>query len=133
MGIDIIRILGTEYRIVTDNELLCAANNDGFCDTYEKVIKVRTPDKMLNDTTNYDSKVKRYNEVLRHEIMHAYLYEAGLDEYSTDETLVNWIAIQFNKICETFKDCLISEKPEMTIDLDIKADKINEIIKDKIV
>ena len=36
--------------------------------------------------------------VLRHEIMHAFFYECGLMKYADDELLVDFIAMQFNKL-----------------------------------
>ena len=53
--------------------------------------------------------VKR--NIIRHELIHAFLYESGLDvnsKWGTDETLVDWIALQFPKMEKAFKeaDCL---------------------------
>lgn len=53
-------------------------------------------------------------ENLRHEIIHAFLFESGLGfnlehrESGHEETLIDWLAIQFPKILEVFKeaDCL---------------------------
>lgn len=47
---------------------------------------------------------------MRHEIIHAFLFESGLSEnfthpeYGHDETYVDWIASQFPKMCEVFKE-----------------------------
>ena len=41
-------------------------------------------------------------KIIRHEIIHAYLYESGLDSYAEDETIVDWIAAQFPKMAGTF-------------------------------
>ena len=49
-------------------------------------------------------------KVLRHEIIHAFLYESGLHEnwthpqYGHDETYVDWIALQFDKLLKAFKE-----------------------------
>ena len=50
----------------------------------------------------------RHKEVLRHEIIHAFFDEAGLNDYSNNEQLVEWIAFQFPKMFRTFveADCL---------------------------
>jgi hypothetical protein len=53
------------------------------------------------------------NKILCHEIVHAFLYESGLQE-SVDwdeELLVDWIACQGEKIFDAWKEacCLISE------------------------
>ena len=48
---------------------------------------------------------------LRHEIIHAFLAESGLQtnfehcrQFGHDETMVDWIAIQFPKIYKVYKD-----------------------------
>jgi hypothetical protein len=47
---------------------------------------------------------------LRHEIIHAFLYESGLGpnfehykQFGHEETIVDWFAIQYPKIEEAFK------------------------------
>ena len=44
---------------------------------------------------------------IRHEIVHAILFESGLDhntEWARNEEVVDWIAIQFPKLLDIFKD-----------------------------
>ena len=48
---------------------------------------------------------------LRHEIVHAFLSESGLQSnlehnqrFGHEETMVDWIAIQFPKMLEVFKE-----------------------------
>lgn len=100
-----INILGTEYDFVattdTKDEKLCRC--DGYCDGYEKHIAIETAHNQ-NDpysTKNLDALVKR---VKRHEIVHAFLFESGLMEYAENETIVDWIAWQFPKLLESFKE-----------------------------
>lgn len=62
----------------------------------------------------FDSALKK--ETLRHEIVHAFLYESGLSGssskieggWATNEEMVDWIAIQANKLIAAWKaaDCL---------------------------
>ena len=47
---------------------------------------------MLEQDASEAVKRIRYEEVMRHEIVHAFLFESGLDEYFENEQLVNWIA-----------------------------------------
>lgn len=42
--------------------------------------------------------------MLRHELIHAFFCEAGLDDYSSNEQLVDWIAIQSPKIFKIFQE-----------------------------
>lgn len=92
-----INILGTEY-----------SNADGLCKEYDKQIKIRNVGSMLCDDDPIDTKKRRFNEVLRHEIIHAFFSEAGLNDYSSNEQLVDWLAIQSPKLFRAFKetDCL---------------------------
>ena len=96
----IVNILGTSYTIETDDSLE-KTELDGLCKEYDKEITIRNVDSMLGDDSP-EAKKKRYDEVLRHEIIHAFFSEAGLDDYSNNEQLVNWIAIQFPKIQKVF-------------------------------
>lgn len=97
-------ILGTNYTIINDNECLLQESRDGSCDIYAKIINVKSEDKMLIDTIDEDSKRKRHQEVMRHEIIHAFLFESGLDSYTENEELVDWIAIQFPKMIKAMKE-----------------------------
>lgn len=107
-----VNILGTEYTVYKkprqEDENL--AQCDGYCDKTTHVIVVTTPDNDsdLGDFTVYQKKI------LRHEIIHAFLFESGLhenwkhDTFGHDETYVDWIAAQFPKMLEVFKgvDCI---------------------------
>lgn len=99
-----VNILGTEYSVAIDDTLE-KTNADGMCKVYDKEISIRSVDSMLCDEDSTDTKKMRFNEVLRHEIVHAFFNEAGLQEYSADEQLVDWIAIQFPKIRKAFEEC----------------------------
>lgn len=103
-----ISILGTEYSIVelstSDDSNL--TDKDGYCDTSVKKIVV---DNMLSDRIDKDSKANLdayKNHVKRHELVHAFLYESGLDtsaDWAANEEIVDWIAIQFPKIQRAFE------------------------------
>lgn len=51
---------------------------DGVCQQYNKRIAVREVSDMLDDTGDMKAKKLRYNEVCRHEAIHAFFGEAGL-------------------------------------------------------
>lgn len=97
----VVNILGQEYRIifgqVTDPKL---ENADGYCDSTTKQIVVRSDIPETVDTVA-DLDVYK-NKVLRHEIIHAFLYESGLDSNSwgSNEEVVDWIALQLVKIVQ---------------------------------
>lgn len=102
---NIVNVLGTEYEIRCDTEIgknLLSAGKDGECDLYAKVINV-IDISQVNDTRE-DGRINSWNSTLRHELMHAFFTEAGVDKYSWDETLVDFIAMQFPKIRALFKE-----------------------------
>lgn len=97
-----VSILGTTYTIIEKPLKDC----DGYCDKTTKEIAVAVKDNDC-DLGNFEEYRKK---VLRHEIIHAYHHESGLDNnfenkpYGFSETLVDWFAIQSPKIFETFKE-----------------------------
>ena len=97
------KILGQKYTVVQD-ESLKHTDVDGLCLKYTKQIKIRPVLDMLDDCEDKQEKIKRYNEVLRHEAIHAFFIESGLDYYSNNEELVDWLASQFPKMYEVFKE-----------------------------
>lgn len=102
-----INVLGTEYEFIVDDSI-ASQGVDGICKGYDKQIIVRSKENMLCPDDSERIKNIRYKEVIRHEIIHAYFDESGLDEYSNNEQLVEWIAVQFPKMMKTFVevDCL---------------------------
>ena len=104
-----VNILGTEWSIVflspPESEKL--TDCDGYTDwtTQRIVVAVLEPDKdSVEDLTCYR------NKVVRHEIVHAFLFEAGLgfcagpaECWATNEEMVDWLAMQGPKICEAWK------------------------------
>jgi ribosomal protein S13 len=110
---DKINILGTEYIIqkeVDEEQDTRIKNLYGFCDYTTKEICLSKD--ILNREDSSVSNLKNFeNKVLRHEIVHAYLYESGLNENSNkqiawaeNEEMVDWIAIQGPKIFKTFQE-----------------------------
>lgn len=96
-------ILGTVYVIRENNELI-ESKQDGTHNAYNKVIEIRSIENMLEKEASDLAKKKRYDEVVRHEVIHAFFSESGLSEYWEDETLVDWMAVQFPKIAKVFKE-----------------------------
>lgn len=93
-----IDILGTPYNVKfqTDKENPKLIDCNGLCEEYSKEIIIRTG---YEDEPNTFNNIVEYREkVLRHEIMHAIFHECGLEKYSEDELLVDFIALQYHKI-----------------------------------
>lgn len=98
-----VNILGTEYAI-EDDANLNKTQLDGLHEEYAKHISIRPTEDMLTNDDNENLKKIRYNEVVRHEVMHAFFIESGLEDYCDNEQLVNWFAIQSPKIFKTFQE-----------------------------
>lgn len=101
---DRVNVLGTDYEI--HYKELEGEDTDGYCDPTSRVITIRS------DNTN---KVQDFEELqrvtLRHEIIHAFMFESGLGaswqhakEFGHDETTVDWFARQWNKINKAFTE-----------------------------
>lgn len=103
-----IDVLGTKYNIIIDSELE-KINADGECKRYIKLIRIRPEDSMCYDESTVDERSKCFKEVLRHEIIHAFFDESGLNNYSSDEQLVDWLAIQFPKLQKAFNEAGCSD------------------------
>lgn len=98
-----IMVLGTEYTIKVVEEKLdpVLKNFDGYCDYSTKTIIVKDYNG-VKDPLSPDDPTVHANSTLRHEIIHAFFYESGLEEYYRDERVVDWIALQFPKMAKLF-------------------------------
>lgn len=98
-----IDVLGTPYRIThasskEDDQLKTLS---GYCITSQKTIVIEA-DKLkdLDYTEQW---------VLRHELVHAFLHESGLDKEAPwgnegEELFVDWIALQLPKMVKAMKE-----------------------------
>ena len=104
-----VNILGIEYKIIT----LSAEQLNGKAgetDFYTKEIKLSD----LSDTfvENMTTNIQGFkNDVLKHEIIHAFLFESGLcmqsgetESWAQNETMVDWFAIQSPKIFKVYEE-----------------------------
>ena len=106
-----INVLGTEYKVMflgesDDNRLY---EKDGYVDTSTKEIVIR--DDFIETTDSLRDLESYQEKVLRHEIVHAFLYESGLSancDWATEEC-VDWFAIQYFKIVNAV-DATIQEE-----------------------
>ncbi len=106
----IVAVLGTEYtvEICTPEEEPLLRDMDGFCDkTVHRIgVITKADDCDLGDFSAYQRKV------IRHEILHAFLFESGMDcninrpcgeVGGHDEQMVDWFAAQYPKICRVYE------------------------------
>lgn len=96
-----VNILGTKYKIVEgsskNDDVLEKA--DGYCDHTTKTVVI----KNLLPTTDSLGNLEEYKKrVIRHELVHAFLFESGLlgESWGTNEEIVDWIAYQFPKLLQ---------------------------------
>lgn len=94
-----VNVLGTEYEILFNQDLgtECAGQFDGTT----KQIKIS---KDMDYVGNYS--VQQESSV-RHELIHAFLFESGLafdSDWATNEEIVDWIALQFPKLSKAFEE-----------------------------
>ena len=112
----VVHILGVPYKIliIEDEDYRADREADGWCDTSAKELLV------FNFKQSWDSKrdlVAYQHKVIRHEIVHAFLYESGLDvnslsggAWAKNEEMVDWMAIQIPKILKAFQEAGIAEE-----------------------
>lgn len=95
-----VNVLDTTYtinKIKEQDKFMIENNLCGYCDFYEKKIVV-----LASDTTSK----KELHEIERHEFIHAFLYECGLNDssdWARNEELIDWLAIQLPKINVLFE------------------------------
>lgn len=100
-----INVLGVEYTAhleVLEEDEPRLSSYDGFTDTSTKDIYVA---KFEYDNRSVKDLKKYSRQILRHEIVHAFLFESGLDsnsDWARNEEIVDWIAIQFPKLESVF-------------------------------
>lgn len=105
-----INVLGTEIKVLFREEKQDPKLEElgGYFDATENLIVVNIPEK---DTMSVGNLENHQKKVLRHEIVHAFLHESGLDWntvatdcWATNEEMVDWFAIQSPKIFKVFKE-----------------------------
>ena len=104
-----VNVLGVVYEINvvkrSDDPCMSKNNFDGWCDKTSKKICVAAEDDE-NELDVYEQYLKK---IIRHEIIHAFLFESGLGEnwshpaIGHDETYVDWFAMQYPKISAAFE------------------------------
>lgn len=105
-----VNILGSEYTIEykkrEEEKLFKSGEADGYCDSTSKRIVIREQDECDN-LDNYQVYLKK---ITRHEIIHAFMFESGLGsnfqhiDFGHEETIVDWIAYQFQKMQKVFEE-----------------------------
>lgn len=104
-----VNVLGTVYSVTVSNDSKEPRLNDcaGFCDETTKEIFADDYQSYADDLSAKRNLKLQTKKVIRHEIVHAFLFESGLAENSTwaqNEELVDWIAKQGPKIIKAWQE-----------------------------
>ena len=96
-------ILGNDYLVKFGNreevrEIGIEYDIQGETDFYNKLIVICTDLK-----GNEEIQKKQLEEILIHELTHAFLFESGLVTYGVEETLPEWFSIVFKKMINCFE------------------------------
>lgn len=113
-----VNVLGTEYIVCfvsyQDDPYFKDHEVAGYCAFYSKnivICKMKShPD--FDDPNDQITATKLEKETLRHELIHAYLYESGLngsayissESWARNEEMIDFFAIQGQKIMKTWQD-----------------------------
>ena len=103
----VVHVLGEMYTIRQTEEAWDAKlkGRDGYTDTS---IKECVIDSMKNAEPDDKANLEEYKKsVIRHELIHAFLFESGLDgacEWAVNEEVIDWIALQFPKMMKAFEE-----------------------------
>lgn len=106
-----VSVLGTKYEIISVEETNdnlekypLLKDSSGYTDITTKQIYIL---KYKNTEDTFINLDVLYKKTLRHELVHAFLYESGLfnnsnGDWAKNEEVVDWIAIQFEKMLGAF-------------------------------
>lgn len=98
-------VLGVAYDIVfrDEKEDEYLEQSDGYCDTSIKQIVIKNYKPSIGSLADLNYYA---NKIIRHELIHAFLYESGLScnsDWACNEELVDWIALQFPRLSKAFE------------------------------
>ncbi len=114
--VDSVNILGTEYKIyikkMQDDTKLSENGWGGYVKVNTKSIIIADLDSLAEYLDVEKNEAKNVQKVtIRHEVIHAYLYESGLwsnssspNHWAIDEEITDWIAIQSPRFIRTFTE-----------------------------
>lgn len=101
-----VNVLGTVYRIKYVTSL---DGRGGETDFYTKEIRISEQNDIPAEYKT-DNLKEMQRHVLRHELIHAFLFESGMDQSSAaheawvvNEEMIDWMAIQIPKIMAAYE------------------------------
>ena len=122
--------LGTVYRIKYVTSL---DGRGGETDFYTKEIRISEQEDVPAEYKT-DNLKEMQRHVLRHELIHAFLFESGMDQssaaheaWAVNEEMIDWMAIQMPKIMAAY-DSIVKQRLKYA-DADIVAQGAGYLIK----
>lgn len=107
-----VNILGTDYTIEyrTKEQDVRLKQVDGYCDySVKRIVCIKRTAKDKDDMDLADLKAID-RRILRHEVIHAFMYESGLwcnsygvSSWAENEEMTDWFAIQSPKIYKVYE------------------------------
>lgn len=104
-----VNILGSVWEIIVgDKETYPALIScGGFCDFTSRKIVIDNLDEAKKSDSAVENLKVYQDKIIRHEVIHAYLFESGLAEcsdWAQNEEMIDWLAIQIPKISALLND-----------------------------
>ena len=101
-----VNVLGTVYEIKYVPSL---DGRGGETDFYTKIIRISEQEDVPAEYKT-DNLKEMQRHVLRHELIHAFLFESGMDQssaaheaWAVNEEMIDWMAIQMPKIMAAYE------------------------------
>lgn len=108
-----VNVLGTEYGIRYVRSL---DGRGGETDFYTKEIRISEQEDVPAEFKT-DNLKEMQKHVLRHELIHAFLFESGMDQssngheaWAVNEEMIDWMAIQMPKIMAAYNGIIKQQK-----------------------
>lgn len=125
-----VNVLGTVYKIKYIPSL---DGRGGETDFYTKDIRISEQEDVPAEYKT-DNLKEMQRHVLRHELIHAFLFESGMDQssaaheaWAVNEEMIDWMAIQMPKIMAAY-DSIVKQRLKYA-DADIVAQGAGYLIK----
>lgn len=125
-----VNVLGTVYKIKYIPSL---DGRGGETDFYTKEIRISEQEDVPAEYKT-DNLKEMQRHVLRHELIHAFLFESGMDQssaaheaWAVSEEMIDWMAIQMPKIMAAY-DSIVKQRLKYA-DADIVAQGAGYLIK----
>ena len=125
-----VNVLGTVFKIKYIPSL---DGRGGETDFYTKEIRISEQEDVPAEYKT-DNLKEMQRHVLRHELIHAFLFESGMDQssaaheaWAVNEEMIDWMAIQMPKIMAAY-DSIVKQRLKYA-DADIVAQGAGYLIK----